>query len=185
MELKMKKSILAKLCSKSAATICLLILAGSLLSAQERTDVPPVSSQADNGPSMEVTAKFIQEKLRANSFWSDVTIDPTSCEFTAKGRYDPFPDNSVQSITFHFSLRDVSQVEASSHGFTIDMKPGKSVDHFKETTQKRGKPHRSVNFQEPTFYSRTLPDEDLGNRLAKAMIHAIDLCGRSGQPEPF
>jgi hypothetical protein len=141
--------------------------------------------QADNGPSLEVTAKFIQEKLRANSFWTDVTIDPSSCEFTAKGQYDPFPDNSVQSITFHFSLRDVSQVEATSHGLTVDMKPGKSVDHFKETTQKRGKPRRSINFQEPTFYSRALPDEDLGNRLAKAMIHAVDLCGRSSQPEPF
>jgi hypothetical protein len=28
-------------------------------------------------------------------------------------------------------------------------------------------------------------DEDMANRVAKALVHAVELCGGGGKPEPF
>jgi hypothetical protein len=67
----------------------------------------------------------------------------------------------------------------------IHMAPGKSVTRHIETvpSNKRGKPAESdESIKEFALHFR---DEDAANRVAKAMIHAIELCGGGSQPEPF
>jgi hypothetical protein len=67
----------------------------------------------------------------------------------------------------------------------IHMAAGKSVTRHVETvpSNRRGKPTESEeSIQEFALHFR---DEDAANRVAKAMIHAIELCGGGSQPEPF
>jgi len=35
------------------------------------------------------------------------------------------------------------------------------------------------------FNSFVFFDEQLANRMAKAMVHAVELCGGGSEPEPF
>ena len=67
----------------------------------------------------------------------------------------------------------------------IHMAPGKSVTRHIETvpSNRRGKPIESdESIKEFALHFR---DEDAANRVAKAMIHAIELCGGGSTPEPF
>jgi len=67
----------------------------------------------------------------------------------------------------------------------LHLAAGKSVTRHIETvpSNRRGKPIESdENIKEFALHFR---DEDAANRVAKAMIHAIELCGGGSQPEPF
>jgi hypothetical protein len=67
----------------------------------------------------------------------------------------------------------------------IHMAPGKSVTRHIETvpSNRRGKPTElDESIKEFALHFR---DEDATNRVAKAMIHAIELCGGGSTPEPF
>ena len=88
--------------------------------AQGKKNVAPPPKPADEGPSLEVTMKFMEDKL-----------------------------NDVGAL----NLVVYSQGEAV----------GKEIFH--------------LFF--PFF------EEQLANRVAKAMVHAVELCGGGGPPEPF
>jgi hypothetical protein len=62
-------------------TICFAVLAISTALAQENNSLPAQAKQADNGPSLEVTMQFIQDKLKAKlkSPPQDVVADPAAC----------------------------------------------------------------------------------------------------------
>jgi len=68
----------------------------------------------------------------------------------------------------------------------IHLAPGKSVQRHIQTTPSSGRRGRTVetddSIQEFALHFR---DEDSANRAAKAMIHAIELCGGGSQPELF
>jgi len=63
-------------------TACFAVLVVSAALAQEKT-VPPPPNPSDEGPSLEVTLKFIQEKLKDKlPYWTEISVDPADCKLT-------------------------------------------------------------------------------------------------------
>jgi hypothetical protein len=162
------------------------LLAASAALAQEKKDAPP-PKPGDNGPSLEATMKFIQDKLKAKlTRWDDITADPGNCQL-AFARSGKWAGNDWEDETLTFSLREVEKIEVtppeeSSAFFDLRvlMTTEKSVHvrHFKN-----GKPRPKADTDSGQWSSAF--DEDLANRLAKAMLHAVELCGGGSKPEPF
>ena len=185
------------------ASLCVFVFALTC-SAQ---DVPPPPKPADDGPSLADTMKFIEEKLgsigRVN--WVEYAHDDTSGkDFTpVKYGYETGTvRGSVQScrIDYHgwasvngtvqldkdlgFALKDVQEVVVEA------------VEHrTKEAVSKQlGHPEWSNRMDPPVFVIIVkkkngrdyffLYDESLANRIAKALVHAVELCG-GGSKDPF
>jgi hypothetical protein len=210
-------------------TISFVVLAVSAALAQEKKAVPAPPKPADDGPSLEVTMKFIQDKLKdmgeihyptrpvratdggdpqwAPSFhpaFSEVVADPSSCDLTL---HMVSHQNQEYEWTFAFSFHEVEKIEVISlqdglnrehvkegHPeiqeeitpaiFNVDivMTKGKTIHELFKTTDKSGE--ASQKDMEPKHWL-IIPDEDMANRLAKAMVHAVELCGGGSKPEPF
>jgi hypothetical protein len=93
------------------------VLAASVALAQEKKDLPP--PPADNGPSLEITMKFIQEKFMAKAinptshrYTIDVSADPASCQLKIVSH--DFPPDFDWMTAYSFSLRDVEKIEVMS-----------------------------------------------------------------------
>ena len=169
-------------------------------------DVPPPPKPADDGPSLADTMKFIEEKLgsigRVN--WVEYAHDDTSGkDFTpVKYGYETGTvRGSVQScrIDYHgwasvngtvqldkdlgFALKDVQEVVVKT-----------CEQDLKELQSKAGHPEYSNRVDPPVFVIIAkqkeggtyfyLYDESLAHRIAKALVHAVELCG-GGSKEPF
>lgn len=115
----------------------------------------------------------------------------------------PVAENWTKTWTINF--KNVAKLEVLSSGdykhrvnpaetfqddpayfeLVLYMSSGRSVARHIETvpSNRRGKTIESdESIQEFALHFR---DEDAANRVAKAMIHAIELCGGGSQPEPF
>src|SRR5580693_6885896 len=90
-------------------TMCFAALAVSVSLAQQQKAAPPPPKPADDGPSLEVTMKFIREKMAAAIKLESpgskdvIAADPTKCEFTWTQRggswYGPTFIPSVRKTT--------------------------------------------------------------------------------------
>jgi hypothetical protein len=150
---------------------------------------------------------FIRDKMRdkARSHWTDVTADPGSCQLKLVRHQGPTVDQRSQDYTINFSFREVEKIEAMAlrdyrhvKGWEEDpendeLPPDtfilrvlttteKSVHTHKETIHKKGKPFE--RYSDSGEWTE-LFDEDLANRMATAMLHAVELCGGGGKAEPF
>jgi hypothetical protein len=164
--------------------------------------VPPPPKPADEGLSLEVTMKFIQEKLKAKlPIWADITADPATCQLTFQR--DDVPDNETKAVkrSRAMSLREVEKIQVMTlEEFASLMrqddpdKPGQFVLRILATTEKsvhtrleaipkRGKPTQRDYYSGD--WSATFQDQDTADRLAKALLHAVELCGGGTTPEPF
>jgi hypothetical protein len=186
--------------------MCLAFLALSAASAQEKKTVPPPPKPADEGQSLEVTMKFIQDKLNdfgpvifANYLHDDATgnnwtnraklevtrvvADPAVCRVSYHWKTE-FNGAVQQDIDISFLLKQVSEIDA----MTMD-------DKNKQTNTALGHPTWSSRSDPPVFALKVrrtdqtysifpFYDEQLANRIAKAMVHAVELCG-GGNEEPF
>jgi hypothetical protein len=213
--------------------ICFVILVASVALAQERKAVPPPPKPADDGPSLEITMKFIQEKLKdmgeihyaqrpvratdggdpqwAPTFqmaFSEVVADPSTCYLTAHHVVHRTEADGFKEIewTFGFSFREVERIEV------ISLQDRLNREHVKEghpeiqeeitpavfnvdIVMTTGKTMHELIIGMSGEASRKnmehknwlviMPDEDMANRVAKAMVHAVELCGGGGKPEPF
>ncbi len=181
--------------------------------AQEKKDAPPQPS--DNSPSLEVTMKFIQDKTngqgvvtynsrlasseqldRTTSQQLDVIADPATCSLKGKRKITEDDSALNREQTFAFSFRDMKDI-------TID---------GAETAWSKAYPYKHFTISPPIFQlllraeqpaikshwkgatesssvDRVLEflfaDEEMANRVAKAMVHAVELCGGGSKPEPF
>ena len=221
------------------------VLAASAMLAQESsgTSVPP--KPADSGPSLEVTMKFIQDKMNEHGtvgfvltspggtndvfsreyvLVSDVVADSSTCTLHAKTKdthqvqgagetplwVDGKPYNGHQewliASTTPFKAVDSITVEsaqdARNRGFaemahpelTVAYTPAvfalvlkgtkKDAFSFHQVWKVGERPPESSDHtdKENAFIFR---DEETANRVAKAMQHAVEVCGGGSQPEPF
>ena len=168
-------------------------------------DVPPPPKPADDGPSLADTVKFIEEKLGAigrvnwvqyihdNTNGSDLThkfsLERTNVRASVQGcRIDYHSwgstDGGVQyDNDVGFALKDVEEVVVD----TLEQ-------HLKEANSKAGHPEWNIRLDPPVFvikaqkknggYFFYLYDESLAHRIAKALVHAVELCG-GGSKDPF
>jgi len=184
---------------------------GPAPSANPATDqnkgVPPTPKPADAGPSLEVTMNFIQEKLNtvgpvsyvakvhdnaSNQDWSsqfqaeatEVVANPKACQInyhwkgTRDGQLLQDQPNSVElktvsKLSVMSREQNLKDETAASHpSYAIKVEP----PVFILKIQKKDKTSNTFSFT----------DEQLANRIAKAMTHAVELCGGGGEEkEPF
>jgi hypothetical protein len=178
-------------------------LAG-LVTAQQAPAPPP--RPADNDPSLAVTMQFIQEKLSRlgvvnyaaynhdNSDGTDwttsfrtedtnVTADPATCRISYHEKR--IKDGDVTSDKdFLFNLSEIQDVVII---------PREQM--LKKVNTKAGHPSWDARIDPPVFMLVVRKaedtewyfyffDEDLANRVAKAMAHGVELCG-GGKKSPF
>ena len=184
----------------------LVLAAFSVAFAQNA--VPPPPQPAADGPSLAVTMQFIQDKMNEQGKinyalythdnakgedWpvyqisiqvANVIADPATCRITW---HKVTTNGGVVGIDKDFSLdlRNVLsfEVRTSVHEAKVeDTANGNPAwdkrqdpPYFAVTAKLRG------NTETPFFFS----SEEMANRVAKAMVHAVELCGGGGNKEPF
>jgi hypothetical protein len=189
--------------------IIISVLASTVFTAAfAQTAVPPPPKPAADGPTLEVTMKFIQDKLQERGRLnyaiylhdnadgkdsthqfsgepSKIVADPATCRISYH-LYNKIDSEAPTEADVSFSLRDVQDLvvmtaeQAWKQRFAADGHPAwdAKIDPPVFLVEAR----RAGN-QNNGFY---FPSEEMANRVAKALVHAVELCG-GGQktPEPF
>jgi hypothetical protein len=196
--------MLGNTCLSLVIAICLTV---GVAHAQQKKPVEPPPKPADEGPSLEVTMKFIQSKLSSKANFieyihddaqntdrivqmsvetSKVVADPAGCRIAYHTSTIRDANTTVFDGDGSLNLREVEDLvvrTGEQEKKIIDSEEG----HLTYTTR----------FDPPIFFviARRSQDEDLqdaflfreedmANRVAKAMVHAVELCG-GGSKEPF
>ncbi|HME57482.1 MAG TPA: hypothetical protein VKF63_04030 [Terracidiphilus sp.] len=174
----------------------------SAIQAQGGTPISPpaAGTQTNSGPSLAETMQFIQDKLNSNSkvafvaFVQDANDGSTGTTTLTNEISNVFADQSQCRISYHrkaaangqiykdentaLSLRDVQE---------IVVKPFEQYET--EWKARNGEPNIIVTSTSPPtmvlvvrsprsevdFFRST--DANLADRVAKAMLHAVELCG--------
>ncbi|MGO9317582.1 MAG: hypothetical protein ACLPXT_06915 [Terracidiphilus sp.] len=215
------------------ATVFLTLALTASLTLGQQSVPPPPRPVADSGPSLEVTLKFIQDKVNQQGAivyvesWNNpvsgtsstaressvethvVSVDPAgglSLQQAFKS-LTTTPNDLTQTATgtWQMQFKDVEKLEVLNamdfkhrrspqmvfqndppyFEVLVHLMPGKTVQHHtvKVESGKNGKTTESNdNIGEFVLHFR---DEETANRVAKAMIHAVELCGGGSKPEPF
>lgn len=194
--------------SSSAVAIWLsTALLAALGSASAQQSIPPPPRPPDSGPSLEVTLKFVQDKVgdEGKLSYSAAVTDTAQqgVEWTNKFEVElsnPTFNTGACSVSFHWhsvvndkvaddsnytiNLREVSQVVLLSqeeNQAKVDTRNGH------DTWQSRIAPPLFVLVvQRPKKVENALlfSEKDMADRVAKALVHAVELCG-GGSKEPF
>ena len=189
-----------------------ILLAASLLcgvaftlSAQQPVAPPPQPS--DNGPSLAVTMRFIQDKMNEQGKinyalythdnakgedWpvynisieaTNVVADPATCRIT----WHKVTTNGGKvgmNRDLSLDLHNVLTFEVRTS--TYEAKMEDTANGHPELDKRQDPPYFAVTArlrdktESPLFFS----SEEIANRIAKAMVHAVELCG-GGNQEPF
>ena len=176
-----------------------------ILPALHAQDVPPPPKPADDGPSLADTMKFIEEKLGSSgrvNYIAYIHDNKIGNDFTLKFSDDETnvrasaPGCSIAGHTRY--VRDEQVLEDEDYGFglkDVQEVAGVTGEQFlRENNAKEGHPEWTARVDPPVFalvikfknigYIFNLYDESLANRIAKAIVHAVELCG-GGSKEPF
>jgi hypothetical protein len=177
-------------------------------SAQQK--VPPPPKPADEGPSLEVTMKFIQDKLNALGAVSNMMYvhdEIAGTDKVYKFRYEVtqvVADSSMCRLNYQFSVKvDEGNPAITPHSVSLkevaDIVVLPLEQQYKKSAATGGHPELSYRIDPPVFALVVHPlkpekwwhyfgfyDEDPANRVAKALVHAVELCGGGGKKEePF
>jgi hypothetical protein len=185
------------------AALALLLFAAA---AATQTAVPPPPKPAADGPSLAATMQFIQTKLSErgrinfavythdNADGKDY-IDQYSGEAT-----NIVADPAACTISYHRNVKKNGVVLADDNAsFSLrdvqDLAVMPEEQDIRSAYAASGHPTWDPRVDPPLFLvvaRRTgnqangfyFPSEELANRIAKAMVHAVELCG-GGNKEPF
>jgi hypothetical protein len=192
-------------------TLIIVVLAVGTALAQQGTNTPPPPN--GSGPSLEVTMKFIQEKLsaKAGAEWT-VVADPATCVLRYFRHHDVGGSETFWEVETTLPFREVEKIEvtpaqeyyrqtgleepdnlaADLFALRVLTTTVKSVHTQERKICKKGRclmdAGKKVESRQSDSFNgewHTFLDEDLANRLAKAMLHAVELCGGGSKPEPF
>lgn len=184
---------------------CFVALAVSGTLAQQTKSVPPPPKPVDDGPSLEVTMKFIQDKLNdigavnyasythdnvAGADWTNqyrveaTRVIASACRIGYRWK-TAIDGKAGQDGDGGFLLKDVADVAVM---------PMEQDQKAQATAQ--GHPAWSIRVDPPVFVLKVRRtdkaanvfdffDEQMANRVAKAMVHAVELCGGGSKAEPF
>jgi hypothetical protein len=134
-------------------------------------------------------AKHYGPELSANGNSRDYT---TTFSFREVERIEVMPLREYSRVTGQEEDPD-NPPSPDTFVLRVLMTTAKSV-HERKTTSKKGKvvsgpANYNANWNYDKYkgeWTATFQEgEDLANRLAKAMAHAVELCGGGSKPEPF
>jgi hypothetical protein len=211
-----KSGFSAVRCATASILFSCLLAVAVCVSAQK---VPPPPKPANEGPSLEVTMKFIQDKLnglgpinydyqwtntatgltqRARHLtdeWTEVEADPKTC--VLRGHVKEIMNGKVRWD------RDVSyRVRAIQKILVMNLEQQQNQNHATaglSDSARVSPPIFVIEVDLESFPARLywdpnsgkdhgfffLYEEEMANRVAKALVHAVELCGGGGKPEPF
>ena len=188
--------------------LAMSLASGMALTLCAQQAVAPPPGPANNGPSLAVTMQFIQDKMNEQGKinytlythdnakgedwpvyqisieFTNVIADPATCRIT--GHKITLRDGTVRmNRDLSLDLRDVLNVEVRT-----------SMQEAKREDTANGHPEYDKR-QDPSYFAVTAISkgnvetpffftyEDTANRVAKAMVHAVELCGGGSGKEPF
>jgi hypothetical protein len=192
------------------AVILAVIMAGATALAQVAVPPPPQPAPdktASSGPSLEVTMKFIQDKLnemgtvnfagyvhdssnnsdgvqKFSATISNVVTNPGAC--TLSYHRLVFNNGSREhDENVSINLRDVRSITVLPDEQDWQMylvRNGDTTKTVKDVPDISALVIKLNNGKDPTirFY-----EQELADRVAKALVHAVELCGGGPKPEPF
>jgi hypothetical protein len=187
-----------------AAFLSLLVISAL---AQEKNGVPPPPRPADEGPTLEATMRFIQDKLNdigavnwalyihdndAGNDWivkrketvSNVVADAPACRISFHEKHE-FNTQKEGEGDAWFDLKQVGDIEVMTYE---QRKKEMDTAAGHTTWTYRADPPLfvlKVNRKDKLYSEFFFYREELANRVAKAMVHAVELCGGDSKPEPF
>jgi hypothetical protein len=188
-------------------TMCFGLLAVSAALAQEKKTVPPPPNPADDGPSLEATMKFIQDTMNDNGpvnyaiyFHDNAVGNEWTNQYKIEGTNFTADPGSCR-LSYHWKAEKnravVSDVDVAFFLKTlVDIVAMPMEQNQKEVDTANGHPSWSYRVDPPAFVAEVrktgrgrnafdFSDEQMANRVAKAMAHAVELCGGGSQSDPF
>src|ERR1035437_3239059 len=171
------------------------------------TSPPAAGTPVASGPTLEVTMKFIQDKLNTigtvnfagyvhdsanntdgvqkfSAAISNAATNPGAC---ALSYHRLVINNSSREHDENvvINLRDVQSIAVLPDEQDWQMylvRSGDTTKTVKDVPEISSLVIKLNNGKDPTlrFY-----EQDLADRVAKAMVHAVELCGGGPKPEPF
>ncbi|HTV51463.1 MAG TPA: hypothetical protein VME21_09755 [Steroidobacteraceae bacterium] len=191
----------------AAAVARAIAHAGELCGGHNRQAQASQARKASKGPGLEATFKFIQDKLgdigRQNyvAVWRNSSDGNTGQDLFMAQFSNLQADETTCSLAFSFTgARDGVVYNDSDYGFffkdaqSVVVEP--TTQRISNVNAQSGSPNVTTISTTPTTISLEvrLPhnasqyfeftDSDLADRVAKAMTHAIELCG-GGNKDPF
>jgi hypothetical protein len=167
--------------------------------------VSPPPKPPDAGPSLDVTMRFIQDKITDEdklTYRAFVSSDPG---FGWENQFkvaitNLAADATACRISFHWRAEVNGKVSDDSD-YTLNLK---DVRHVIVLPQEQNQQQIDARTGHPAWTSQFTPrlftlvaqrpkgvenaflfsDEEMAGRVAKAMVHAVELCG-GGKEEPF
>jgi hypothetical protein len=190
---------------------CLAIVLFSLLSCvvaiPQSAPVAPPPKPADGGPTLEVTMRFVEDKLNEvgpisySATWQNQTNNTSGGNQFTVAATAVEADAGGCKIAYHWrSVRDGQTTRDSDYWFGLNAVREVVVrsgdEHLKKVNEDAGQP-QVVAHVEPPHWVVVLrrggrsenvfvfKDEVMANRVARALLHAVDLCGGGKKDEPF
>jgi hypothetical protein len=176
-------------------------------SALAQTAVVPPPRPGDSGPSLAVTMEFIQAKLSEQgsvnymSYYQDSASGQQWTEQFSDEISNVTANPSSCRIDYHWKITlDGAVTLDQDAGFSLsdvqDLAVMTGEMHQKKVNTAAGVPTQDSRIDPPVFVlvvRRTrnaenpfvFTEEEMANRVAKAMVHAVELCGGGQKAEPF
>ena len=180
--------------------------------ALAQKSVPPPPKPAPDGPSLEATMRFIQDKIEdeGDLNWtqtfkfkdivsihhsekiSNLRASSTDCRLDCVRRQtlrSSTGNEAVEDDDFHIFLKDVLKIIVEKYEnsqMTIDPTIWLIQVQRLPTADKKARFERQGYVSKYYTDNFKFRDEETANRVAKALVHAVELCGGGKkEAEPF
>jgi hypothetical protein len=188
---------MGKALRSTAFTLAFSLVAIGALRAQQAVAPPP--RPVDNGPSIETTMQFIQDNAAEGKLtYTAIVTDASQQGVEWRNKFTVEMSNLVADagtcrISYHWRAEENSKV-VDDADYTLALKDVKDILVLSQDQNQNQVDSRNGH---PDWNSRISPsiftliarrprsvdnvflfsDEDMANRVAKAMVHAVELCG--------
>ena len=192
---------------RKIAALALFILSLCVVAIPQSQPVAPPPKPADSGPTLEVTMRFVEDKLNEvgpvsySATWQNHADNTSgSNQFTAAATAVE-ADAGGCKIAYHWrSVRDGQTTRDSDYWFMLNAVREVVVrsgdDHLKKVNEDAGQKQVEAHVAPPHWVvvlrrggrsenSFVFTDELMANRVARALTHAVDLCGGGKKEDPF
>jgi hypothetical protein len=197
-------SLVSRLTPAGLISLALISAVGAIHAQQ---NIPPPPKPPDSGPSLEVTLKFIVDKIgQEGKLTYSATVSDSAQqgpEWTNKFEVElsnPNFDTSACQISYHWRAVQNGNI-VDDKDYTLNLR---AVQDMVVVSQEENQHQVDARNRHDTWQSRITPpvfvlvarrpkkvenaflfsEEDMAHRVAKAMVHAVEVCG-GGNNEPF
>jgi len=190
------------------AVVMAVVLAGATALAQQVVPPPPQPApDKPAGPSLEVTMKFIQDKLSEvgtvnfAGYFHDASDNSDWVQKISATYSNAVANPSVCTLSYHRLVINNGQTEHNENVF-VSLREVQSIAVLPDEQEwqmhlaRIGETTRTVKdvpeitalvieLSKGVEYPIRFYEQETADRVAKALVHAVELCGGGPKPEPF